>query len=813
MEKVRNGFNFKLVVKHSLPVLIVSWLLAVTFGLGQQQAQGATFAQPAADGCFPLVMLLDRSGSIQQTDPANYSASVVKMLSQIWYPCPVALITYPGESSGFLDSANPTQMQQLFSLADRPASGGTPMATATRTAYNLLQTAKAPAGSVVVNITDGLPDNGGGEIEKMLPQFKAAGYFINTVGLAQADGAFLTKVATQTGGTYYRADSAESFARIALGIYAKYKKISLLDLGKGRNLNLNFSVDPYARRVILVVGKDGGNGKVSLAGPGGPVQGQPGQVRTGSDRHYELLDANSLQPGSYRLQTDGAQEAAAYLLIDSALGLVSQTAPQQGMGRPVKLVAQLTRSDTGQAITEAKATDFSGQAEITLTDNTRLTVPMQAIDGGRLEGEIPADKVPAPGIVNVRISGNWKGVIRSADDSVTLFALPRLVESPANPALWTIVKDTAGTDELKIRFQSVVDDFDQATLTARTIPVELPLAQLSGFLSGPNDGSTRYPAQISDLGGGVYLATIPVAAFEENVPTGPSNWHLNLTQQGKYKELDATSDLNLTLRLNMAGAVAAPVILPTPTPSSKDPAVALPPPSFTEPKGDFPWWLLAIALVPVALWLYLLKTRWPVGRLVEPGALALLDLGEEPRVLATLEKMRPPFLSRLFKPGVLDAETLCKYGAVRPIADKVIFVARGKRVELRPVGKATPTPTRNASTDEDQIRRKPAPKKPGFVFRVVSGLAHLLPGRGRGRKTPPMKPGQAQALLGSYGVQVLRQEQDLQLPARLLEGDRILVEVDRNGETFETVFLRPAKLTRVKFGAKGRSRARGGKGR
>ena len=129
-----------------------------------------TCSSPAVPtGQSILVILLDRSGSLYDTDPNGYSTSVTKALADLWpgtmivIPFGDPLLNDPNSTVPVLPVykailSDPTQRDALKeNVQNYPIKGGTPLAPAMRKALSLPEVQNAAQGSRVIIITDGGP--------------------------------------------------------------------------------------------------------------------------------------------------------------------------------------------------------------------------------------------------------------------------------------------------------------------------------------------------------------------------------------------------------------------------------------------------------------------------------------------------------------------------------------------------------------------------------------------------------------------------------------------------------------------------------
>jgi Mg-chelatase subunit ChlD len=326
---------------------------------------GVTSCPSAArpDARSLLVVLLDRSASLAQTDPEEYSTSVTRVLADLW-PGRMAVLFFSGSSSrlpqlGPIDLAQPGARAQLKAQieARRNVLGGdTPTQYAVEQAAQVLAQNNYPPGSRVMLITDGQPflptDQDGTRQIRAIEQQDAPGFCshgvpINTFGLGnQVPGyalTFLQRVAAQTGGEYHDVTDPRQLAAPVLQMYANWQHLAFASTGEQHQ----FLVDTYAKQVYFIAFLSNSTTfPVTLLGPDRhPVPAQ-NLLNQAQDIHYQF-DQMAVQrfntSGTYTIQT-GDPGAQIYALEETRLQvtLVSPT-PQTPIyaGKPLTVAVAL----------------------------------------------------------------------------------------------------------------------------------------------------------------------------------------------------------------------------------------------------------------------------------------------------------------------------------------------------------------------------------------------------------------------------------------------------------------------------------------
>jgi hypothetical protein len=331
-----------------------------------------------------LVLLLDRSTSLQDTDPAEYSASVAKVFADLW-PGKMAVIFFSGTQTplpqiGPVDLTSQGAREQMKNSIENERTrlqSWTPTQAALEQGEQLLAQAQYPPGSQVVLITDGQPAlptdaQGSQQIQTIEQQdtaiFSSHHVPVNTFGLGNQvpDYAkmFLNQVASATGGTPHDVTDPAQLAKPVLEMYANWLGLTFAHTN-GHNA---FRIDTYAGQVNFVAFLQNSNTfPVSLLGPNGQPVPLQNRLDRSLDIHYEFdrLAMSTFNPaGNYTIQTSDPA-AQTYALEQTRLRaeIVSPT-PQTPVyaGQPLTVSVALYDQNPQQHILPA-----TGDAVLGLT--------------------------------------------------------------------------------------------------------------------------------------------------------------------------------------------------------------------------------------------------------------------------------------------------------------------------------------------------------------------------------------------------------------------------------------------------------------
>lgn len=210
------GFSWKMLVPSTLIMVgVAAMLLQLAYGFHFQRASGAD----------NIVMLLDTSDSMEQSDPNNQlfraSADLVRKMDD---DMQIAIITFNDRTEVLqpLVQLSGQSMKEavITKLQGHPEpSGGTQIEKALEAALGHLQAANQLENSTVVLMSDGYSNV---DLDTALAPFKQSNILIHTVGMSavDADGTYLLKrISEDTGGRYFDVEHAEQMTDVFGQIY------------------------------------------------------------------------------------------------------------------------------------------------------------------------------------------------------------------------------------------------------------------------------------------------------------------------------------------------------------------------------------------------------------------------------------------------------------------------------------------------------------------------------------------------------------------------------------------------------------------
>ncbi|WP_042197619.1 vWA domain-containing protein [Paenibacillus camerounensis] len=181
-----------------------------------------------------VVMVIDDSGSMQQSDPGNsrYTAAQ-ELVQQMDTDNQVAVVTFSQDAAVVqpLISLRSTENREKVSEVIgslQTTEGGTNISGALTEAMNVINTDATSRGAMVIMLSDGFSQF---NTATELSEYTSRGIAVNTVGLALDDpsGATLLRdIAAATGGQYYDVTDAGSLGGVFQQIYDRLGDRTLL---------------------------------------------------------------------------------------------------------------------------------------------------------------------------------------------------------------------------------------------------------------------------------------------------------------------------------------------------------------------------------------------------------------------------------------------------------------------------------------------------------------------------------------------------------------------------------------------------------
>lgn len=210
------GFSWKMLVPSTLVMVgVAAMLFQLLYGSQFQQASGAN----------NIVMVLDTSGSMRQSDPNNQLfKAAADMVQKMDSDMKVAVVTFNDQTDVLqplvaLNSKSVKEEVVQKLLNHTGTDGGTRIGLALQAGLDQLQAEGQLENSTVVLMSDGYSNL---DMASTLAPFKQNHVLIHTVGMSKIDAAgtqLLEQIAAETGGQYFNVEHAEQMTGIFGQIY------------------------------------------------------------------------------------------------------------------------------------------------------------------------------------------------------------------------------------------------------------------------------------------------------------------------------------------------------------------------------------------------------------------------------------------------------------------------------------------------------------------------------------------------------------------------------------------------------------------
>lgn len=215
------GLSWKMLVPSTfLMVGIVAMLLQLLYGSSFQQASGAN----------NIVMVLDTSGSMQQSDPDNQLfKAAADMVQRMDSDMNIAIVTFHDQTTVLQPLTGLGSQSVKDEIANKllqfqRTDGGTRIDLALKVGLEQLP-ANQMNNSTIVLMSDGYSDL---RIQEALAPYKQNQVIVHTVGMSKIDPegtALLQKIAAETGGSYFNVEHADQMT----GIFGQIYDMSRID--------------------------------------------------------------------------------------------------------------------------------------------------------------------------------------------------------------------------------------------------------------------------------------------------------------------------------------------------------------------------------------------------------------------------------------------------------------------------------------------------------------------------------------------------------------------------------------------------------
>jgi|GEM_PF-1363033 len=408
-------------------------------GTGQQGLSG----QEAGPERMAVILMIDNSGSMKQSDPTNLRFSAARLFIALLDEADAAgVITFSTHSQALthgLETSGSVSKASLLAIATpAPADGWTDFKAAFEMARPWVALAQQDQAAkvVILLLTDGepqVPNSRASYQQETLQAARALGVPVMAIALTQkGQTPFLGQVVQQTGGTLTPAQSASDLLDAYLQIFSQVKDRAVLD-GSGSRLELEPALAPFIERASFVLVARPGNSPAALYAPGGQAVDSMATAARLTDPAFQVVTVEHPAGGTWQFGPAVVRGAQARAILYSRLRLkISLPSPAQEAGQPMPIRLQLYEDHDSVPIQVIGQANFS--ALVTRPDGSQERLD-RFYDDGTHGDERSGDGEYTRLYVNTDESGaytvavqGWKGVAPvTAVRSVAVIAAPDLV--------------------------------------------------------------------------------------------------------------------------------------------------------------------------------------------------------------------------------------------------------------------------------------------------------------------------------------------------------------------------------------------------
>lgn len=224
--------SWKLLVPATLALLlVVGGLVQLIYGLQFGSVK------PVKD----IVLVIDNSGSMLETDPNNERFAAAKQLiNNMESDKRVAVVVFSNTAEllqPFVSVNTQAEKNKVSAAIDaiEPTDGGTDFSLALAESMNTIESKEnAGRGTMVILLSDGFSES---SLDEQISAYQEQRIAVNTVGLSVVDtrgSALLQGIADSTGGSYYDVTEAAGLSLVFQNIYDKLDKQTLLTERTGK---------------------------------------------------------------------------------------------------------------------------------------------------------------------------------------------------------------------------------------------------------------------------------------------------------------------------------------------------------------------------------------------------------------------------------------------------------------------------------------------------------------------------------------------------------------------------------------------------
>lgn len=328
---------------------LLSCLLFVSF---------TTFHASAEDGKgVEAVLIMDSSGSMKKTDPANLRKAAARLfISLLRDNDRAGLVSFSDEGqklSDLTEVADKQNRMQLIKSLEKITSSGkyTNIYDGLQKGYEILK-ASANKERLLILMSDGQMDLGDKAREDsltkemqavLLPELKKAGVRIYTIAFTEfSDRALLEDLALKTGGSFKVAQTDKDLHLVFTSMFERIKSPEALPIKDNA-----FQVDKDIHEFTLLITKKTPKIRIAIKDPAGKEHKagrKAASMEWFESGAFDMVTVKDPAPGLWNIKFSAEEGNKVFIITDmKLLSSFSKTTVEQG--KPIKFEAWLTKDN------------------------------------------------------------------------------------------------------------------------------------------------------------------------------------------------------------------------------------------------------------------------------------------------------------------------------------------------------------------------------------------------------------------------------------------------------------------------------------
>ncbi|MBU2610994.1 MAG: VWA domain-containing protein, partial [Chloroflexi bacterium] len=380
---------------HTRKLVTVWIMIALALTLLPQPVK----AEQPAPGQVSVILIMDNSGSMKTSDPADLRFTAVRLfISLLDEGDQVGLILFSTQShtltGGLVTLYGEAEKRKLLNQTQFAAADGyTDIKAALLDARDMLPMAQGGAGkTVVILLTDGKPEISqpyAAYEDEALDVARTLGVPVLSIALmTAAQTPFLNRLAAQTGGLVVPAEDAADLLDAYLEVFSQIKDRTVIGSGLAQSpgnaaLEIDPALAPYITKVSFILSKPDNIQSKFLAPSGEEITPESSGVASflADDPRFVVIIMHHPAGGGWNFQLSGQGMVMRRAILHSRLrSAITSPGRFHQAGQPMPIVVSLIeQKDDGQ--TTKIIGDAAFSALITLPDGKQESLDRFYDDG------------------------------------------------------------------------------------------------------------------------------------------------------------------------------------------------------------------------------------------------------------------------------------------------------------------------------------------------------------------------------------------------------------------------------------------------